>query len=108
MFRAKQSRLTSSGQKEEAINLGLYEWDTDEGFTNSFFMDMLGTRIDETFNDGNDKNFKPNNYFIFVTASGDLIKIYDTDEGYWLLDSLLYYESGRLKSRYVKIRLRNV
>lgn len=107
MFRAKQSRLIR-GQKEEAIDLGLYEWSADEGFTNSFFMDMLGTRIDETFNDSNDKNFKPNNYFIFVTASGDLIKIYDTDEGYWLLDSLLYYESARLRRRHVKVRLRSV
>ncbi len=107
MFRAKQSRLIR-GQKEEAIDLGLYEWNADEGFTNSFFMDMLGTRIDETFNDSSRKNFKPNNYFIFVAASGDLIKIHDTDEGYWLLDSLLYYASGRLRRRHVKVRLRSV
>lgn len=109
MFRAKQFRLTSSEQKEETIDLGLYEWNVDKGFTDAFFMDMLGVRMNETFNDGdNEGSSAYYNYFIFITASGDLIKIHDTDEGYWLLDSLLYYESGRLRRRHIKVRLRNV
>ncbi len=104
MFRPK---IIPKDQKQETIDLMAYSLDSGNRLTHAFFMDIFHSRSKWLFNDGGG-SFYYEDYFIIIDGYGIAREIPDTDNGFRYLDSLLYDEFGRLRSRYARIRLRSV
>ncbi len=106
MFRPK---VTPKGQKQEVVDLMTYPLDSKNRLTHAFFMDIFRNRSKWLFRDYYGAAIGwSDDYFIIIDSYGAARKIHDSNDGHRRLNSLLYDESGKLKSRYVKIRLRDV